>query len=183
MPSEGNDSTASGHGRRQFATMASLLQSFLDRFAIPVTRAVLVVTGVLFVVLICSAVVGRYLFSFPLAFIEDATRILLVWFFMLGIGLAFHSRAHVAITLLVDKLPPQGRYLAGLLAQLIGIVFVLHVAAGGFIGLAAAREQVEPMLGISGVWAAAAVPVGTVLLLVFQAALFFRDLAGSSTSR
>src|SRR5690242_17473623 len=69
----------------------------IDRVIVLVTSAVLGAIGMTFVVLLCAAVLGRYLLDLPLAFIEESSRVLLVWFFMLGVGLAFRKKAHVAV--------------------------------------------------------------------------------------
>lgn len=151
----------------------------IDRLVIAVTSAVLGVIGVIFIGLLCAAVVGRYLFDLPLAFIGESSRILLVWFFMLGIGLAFRKRAHVAVDVVTDRVPPNWRRRLALVANFLGILFVLHVAAGGILGLSAASRQIELTLGISGLWAASAVPCGALLLLYNQLRVLAEQVFGT----
>lgn len=139
-----------------------------DKLIVQVTSIVLGAIGVAFIILLCAAVVGRYLMDLPLAFIEESSRILLVWFFMLGVGLAFRKKAHVAVEFFVERMPPAWRSACSVLANLIGIIFVCHVALGGLYGLQAASRQVEPTLGISGLWAALAIPCGSILLIYHQ---------------
>lgn len=140
----------------------------IDRAILHLTEVMLFAIGVVFIALLCASVAGRYLFDMPLAFIEESSRILLVWFFMLGVGLAYRKRAHVAVEFFVERLPPRMRSRVAIVSTVIGIAFVAHVAAGGIIGLEAASRQTEPTLGISGLWSAMAVPTGALLLIYHQ---------------
>jgi C4-dicarboxylate transporter DctQ subunit len=140
----------------------------VDKLIVQATSILLGAIGAAFIILLCAAVLGRYLMDLPLAFIEESSRILLVWFFMLGVGLAFRKKAHVAVEFFVERMPHSIRSACALLANLVGLVFVGHVALGGLYGLEAASRQVEPTLGISGLWAALAIPCGSILLIYHQ---------------
>jgi C4-dicarboxylate transporter DctQ subunit len=155
----------------------------IDRLIVLITSVILGAIGMAFVVLLCAAVLGRYLLDLPLAFIEESSRILLVWFFMLGVGLAFRKKAHVAVEFFVERLPGEWRTACAVLANLIGIVFVAHVAFGGYLGLETASRQVEPTLGISGLWAASAIPCGSVLLIYHQCRALAEQFFGTPAVR
>jgi C4-dicarboxylate transporter DctQ subunit len=154
----------------------------LDRFVIQLTSLVLGAIGFAFIFAISASVLGRYAMNLPLAFIEEGLRILLVWFFMLGVGLAFRKKAHVAVDLFVERLPQAWRNRFAVLANIIGIVFIAHVAFGGLLGLPAASHQIEPMLGVSGLWAALAVPVGSILLIYHQLRVLAEQIVTFSRS-
>lgn len=160
-------------------TPLSLFDAF-DTLIRTATSAVLFVIGLFLIAVLCLSVVGRYLLDLPLAFIEETSRILLVWFFMLGIGLAYRKKAHVAVELFVERLSKAWKNRIAVLANLAGIAFVAHLAAGGILGLDAASRQIEPTLGISGLWAASAVPCGAVLLIYHQLRLFIEQMVGSA---
>lgn len=155
-----------------------VLLSSIDALIQRVTAVALVLIGLFLIALLCLSVIGRYVFDLPLAFIEETARILLVWFFMLGVGLAYRKKAHVAVELLVDRLSGPAKKWIRVIAHLAGIAFVAHLAAGGLLGLDGASRQVEPALGISGLWAASAVPCGAVLLIYHQLRVLLEELVG-----
>lgn len=123
------------------------------------------------------AMVGLYAFNVAVrglvpamasrvAWIDEATRFLLVWAVFLGLGLALERGRHVAMTTVLDRLPPRASVLVGRLIDLVGLLFSILVAKLG-VDLALfvlASGQISPTLGISTVWLYAFVPVGFALL-------------------
>ncbi|MFI4904950.1 MAG: TRAP transporter small permease, partial [Burkholderiales bacterium] len=59
-----------------------------DRGLLKATEYFVVAIGMTFAVMITLQVISRYVFSFSISFVEAAARMLLVWFFVLGAGLA-----------------------------------------------------------------------------------------------
>src|SRR4051812_31405266 len=75
-----------------------------DRGIIRATEYALFAIGVAFTVMITLEVISRYLFSFSIFFVNAAARLLLVWFFLIGAGLALRHGAHVGFELLLTAL-------------------------------------------------------------------------------
>lgn len=128
--------------------------------------------------LILAQVGFRYLLDDPLVWSEEAARYLFVWVALLGWTVAARRRSHIAITTLVDRLPPRlglasrilGRAATGLFAALL----LWHGAA------IAVRNQGIPTVTLPfDFWLVyAAVPVAALVLLL-DAVLGIRDeLAG-----
>jgi len=144
------------------------------------TEALACMVGIAFTVLITLEVVSRYLFGFSIFFISSAARFLLVWFFLLGAGLALRQGAHVGLELLVDRLPRAQARAAALLAQLLVLAFFVLMLWSGWTALGPAARQVDSALGVSIIWVMLAFPVGFLLLIYHQVTLLFATLRGRS---
>lgn len=57
------------------------------------------------VCLILVQILGRYVFNYSISWSEEAATFVQVWLVMLGAGIAMRNGQHVAIDLLVSKLP------------------------------------------------------------------------------
>lgn len=136
-----------------------------DRIIVRGTEWVLIATGALFAAMITLEVVSRYLFDFSISFVNAAARLLLVWFFMLGAGVAMRHGAHVGFELLLSKLAPHRRRLLVLAGLTLVAIFCVEMIWAGLHSLGPAMAQMEPGLGISLAWPIAAIPVGFALLL------------------
>lgn len=75
-----------------------------------------------------AAVVSRYLFALPLSFSDEIVTYLIVWGFLLGVGLAEADESHIRATILLDLVSPTWRRLMVALSLVLGIGFALLVA-------------------------------------------------------
>jgi C4-dicarboxylate transporter DctQ subunit len=139
-----------------------------DAALIRATRAITVAIGAAFTLFLCIGIVGRYLASFSVSFVEAGARFLLVWFFLLGAGLALREGAHVGLDLLRQMAPARIARFIDLAAGLCVLAFCALVLAGTGGAMATSASMVEPTLGISSAWGMAAVPVGIALLVYHQ---------------
>ena len=96
---------------RVAAQMASLPVPWrqVDRVILKGTEVTLFAIGVLFTAMVTLEVISRYVFSFSIFSVNAAARLLLVWFFLLGAGIALRHGAHVGFELLLSALPPRPR--------------------------------------------------------------------------
>ena len=134
------------------------------------TEGLLFGIGMLFTVLICLEVVSRFVFDFSIFWINALARFLLIWFFFLGAGLALRKGGHVGFELIRRSLPAGTRRAVGVLAQIAIFAFFCMVLWGGLVAAPSSLKQVEPSLGVSALWAVAAIPVGALLLIYHQIA-------------
>lgn len=148
----------------------------IDRWIIRTTIFVACIVGMTFTVLVTFEVASRYLFNFSIFMINSAVTFLLVWFFLLGAGLALRQRAHVGFEVAVDRMPPVLARIAFLIAQLLAFIFFVALVWGGYLALGPSMRQVDGALGISYFWVMLAIPVGFLLLLYNQAAMFYAAL-------
>jgi TRAP-type C4-dicarboxylate transport system permease small subunit len=159
----------SGLGEAQRASLPAVWRT-LDRVVVTGTEMITAVIGILFALLIGAEVASRFLLDFSISYVNAAARMLLVWFFLLGAGLALRQGAHVGFTLVVDALSGPARFFATAAARISILAFCLLLLWSGILATVAAVDQTDPGLGISQAYGVAALPVGA-LLLVYNLAV------------
>jgi TRAP-type C4-dicarboxylate transport system permease small subunit len=147
-----------------------------DRALIRTTEIALFVIGVAFTLMITLEVISRFVFSFSISFVNAVARLLLVWFFLLGAGIALRRGAHVGFELLVSALPPRGRRAMVVLGLALAMAFSLEMIWSGVFSIGPALRQTEPGLDVSIVWVVAALPIGFLLLLYHAIVLLYVEL-------
>jgi TRAP-type C4-dicarboxylate transport system permease small subunit len=150
-----------------------------DRALIRTTEIALFLIGVVFTLMITLEVISRFVFSFSISFVNAAARMLLVWFFLLGAGIALRRGAHVGFELLISALPAAGRRAMVLLGLALAMAFSLEMIWSGIFSIGPALRQTEPGLDVSVVWVVAALPVGFLLLLYHAVVLVYVELRGA----
>ncbi|MDP2781541.1 TRAP transporter small permease [Devosia sp.] len=100
------------------------------------------------------------------AWVDEATRYLMVWMVFLALGIALQRGRQIAMTSFIEPLPEAIRILIGRVIDLVGLIFCLYIAWVGasMVGKVAASGQHSPTLGISAAWLYMALPVGFLLL-------------------
>jgi TRAP-type C4-dicarboxylate transport system permease small subunit len=149
--------------RQQQSALPPVWRAF-DRGLIRATSLALFVIGALFTVMVTAEVFSRYVLSFSIFFVNAGARLLLVWFFLIGAGIALRHNAHVGFELLVSRLHGARRRNVLTLAYVCCLAFFLEMIWGGVYSIGPALPQNEAGLGISVVWFVLAVPVGFALL-------------------
>jgi len=163
----------------QQATLPPAWKS-LDRLLIHLTSLVLFAVGAVFTVMVTAEVVSRYVLGSSIFFVNSGARLLLVWFFLLGAGIALRHNAHVGFELLVSRMHGVRRRNVLTIAYACSLVFFLEMIWGGVYSVGPAIPQNEAGLGISVVWFVLAVPVGFLLLayhMVVLLAVLWREPA------
>lgn len=143
-------------------------------------RAELAVTGTMLMVIVgtvFSASVLRYA-GHPVHWSMELSQALFVWLAMLAANQALRNRAHVAVDLL-----------SGLIAQApwleLAITIIHRLLILSFLGLiiyygyqlaAVNTRRMLPSMGISYAWVTAAIPVGSVLLLLTTLGQLIEDI-------
>lgn len=150
-----------------------------DRWIVRGTEVGLFAIGAMFTIMITLEVISRYLFSFSIFFVHAAAKFLLLWFFLLGAGIALRQGAHVGFELILVRLAPRRKRIVVLVGQFLALVFLIEMVWGGLHSLGPAINQTEPGLGISLVWAFLAIPVGFALLIYHMVLLIVVELRGS----
>ena len=144
----------------------------LDGWVLAATRVMLFVVGALFTGMIVLEVASRYLFDFSIFFINGAAQFLLVWFFLLGAGLALREGSHVGVEFLTNAVSTRAGRVLHALAQALTFVFFCQMLWSGLLSLPDSWNQTEASTGLSLLWVTLAFPVGFALLIYHQAAVF-----------
>lgn len=114
-----------------------------------------------------SQVVLRYVLHSPIPWAEELIRYLFVWITLLGGAMAVRSKGHLAMDLLVSKLPPRlGVSCAFIGSVLSGGVLIFLSVSGAELALNNS-SQISDAMGMAMSIPYMAIPVGTVLMLFF----------------
>ena len=118
-------------------------------------------------------IVPQYASTF--AWIDEASRILMVWAIFMALGLAFERGRHIAMTTLLVSLSIDIQYWIRKLINLVGLIFTLYSAWIGFtITIFVSNTgQVSPTLNLPMFILYIAPTVGFMLLAFRYATEFF----------
>jgi TRAP-type C4-dicarboxylate transport system permease small subunit len=129
--------------------------------------------------MIFTEICTRYFLQFSIYWVNSVAEFLLVWFFLIGAGLALRHNAHVGFEFCLDLLPKRLAHGVYILSRLIIILFCAVMAWSGYLTLEPASRQIEGATQISFLWVMLSFPIGFVLLVYHQIAL----LAGTGMTR
>ncbi|MFL5282487.1 MAG: TRAP transporter large permease subunit [Rhodopila sp.] len=129
---------------------------------VAVPAALLVVAEI---VVLLAGVIWRYVLHTPLVWSDELAAMLFLWLAMLGSVVALQRGEHMRMTALVSKAQPQTQAYLETVAVAAPIVFLAATVLPGIDFTLEEGFITTPALSISGSWAAAAFPVGAVLML------------------
>lgn len=135
--------------------------------------AVAILMAIIVVTVACD-VVGRYGFGQSLLFSNELSRLAFIWMTFLAMPLGVAAGLHVAITSVLDALPPFFR------AQLyrIGIVAVVLVMAvvfsGAWVSIEGRSSEMLNTLPLSAAWFYYPLAIGSAWSIVHLVVAFFR---------
>jgi tripartite ATP-independent transporter DctM subunit len=129
---------------------------------VEIPAALLVVAEIL---VLLAGVTSRYLLHRPLVWSDELASMLFVWLAMLGAVIALRRGEHMRMTALVGKVSPQAQAFLEVVAIAAPLAFLLLIV-GPAVDFAQDQGIITtPALGISDTWRAAALPVGSALML------------------
>ncbi|MPM67380.1 Sialic acid TRAP transporter permease protein SiaT [bioreactor metagenome] len=125
--------------------------------------------GVLFFIIVILGflqVLFRYVFQSPLAWTEEYTLFLFVWFVYLGSSACTQEKRHVCVEMFVERLPKKLLLLVNLFVSVCWLLFCVIIFMTSFrvAALAAERHSITIASKLPYVIAMSAVPVGMVLM-------------------
>lgn len=139
-----NDGRTSKLGRRSERAVGWL--SLVERYF--TGTLIIVMTGLYTTNIFVRAVFPRSASSF--AWIDEATRYMMVWVVFTAAGIALELGRHVSVNIAHDYLPPRVLPVLFKLVHVIGFVFSLGIAWFSFslVVFVAGTGQVSPTLGV-----------------------------------
>jgi len=139
-----------------------------------VTISLSAISAILF-----AAVTSRYFLNNPITWAEDATCFLLVWMVLAGSVVAMRKRDHVAIDLLVDKLPPFINRILKVAVTLTILYVCWFMVWHGVSFTKMGMQRIIPSMDwLKFGYAYLALPVGFFLLALICVELLLDDLSG-----
>ena len=141
-----------------------------SRFAVMVLMAAMTVDCLL-------GVFFRYVVQDALTWTEETARYLMIWMGFLATGLALREGGHIAVEIIVERMPPGVQRAMLALVRLLSLAFLAAVIGAGGALLVRVSGQRTPVLGISMMWPYLAIPVGCLLTALEMVALALREPA------
>jgi TRAP-type C4-dicarboxylate transport system permease small subunit len=129
-----------------------------------------VLTGILMGImttLVLIDVFWRYVLNSPLGWPQEVSVMCMVMIVMLGTATAVRKRSHIAITMLVDAVPPGLKRVMVLFGYGVQFIVFFLVATQGWTVAVRAMRQLSTITGIPQGYVAGAVPVCGVLCMVY----------------
>jgi TRAP-type C4-dicarboxylate transport system permease small subunit len=132
-----------------------------------VATATWILTGVL-VALVCLNVFARYVLEIGIDWAEEVSRLVFVWVVFLGSYVALCRKGHMAIAMLMKRVPEPGRRLLATFSRLLVLAFLAALAWAGatLVGATLQFGRQSPILGISAAWGYASVPAAAALMFL-----------------
>ena len=128
-------------------------------------------------------VVSRYVVGKQVSWTEELACLLLVWSSFFGIALAFNSRSHLGIDLIVNMMADAPRKTAATIAHLVTLAFTIaaFLYGGCFLLHKAAfvTRNVMPALQIPDAVMYLPIPICGLFILYFEICNFAADLRGA----
>ncbi len=90
-----------------------------------------------------------------------------MWVVFLASSLALKGDSHINIGILVDKFGGKARMGINLAAQILLLIFLVFLLVEGIVVLPYQIDQIAPSMGVSFFWFYLAIPVGSVLMILF----------------
>lgn len=120
------------------------------------------------VVLVFAQVVMRYLFQYSLPWSEETSRFLFLWLVWIGAGYAVKMRAHIRIEAFTNLLSSENRRLMEFFSTFVWFCFCIFFAWKGseLTWKLYVREQLSPIMQMPMAYAYAAIPAGTILMII-----------------
>jgi tripartite ATP-independent transporter DctM subunit len=149
--------------------------------AIEIVAALLVVAEV---VILFVGVVSRYIFHQPILWTDELASILFLWLAMLGSVVALRHGQHMRMTAVVSMVSPRVRAFLEVLAVAAALTFLALIVYPAYEFAHEELVITTPALEITNAWRAAALPVGSALMLLIASmrlleAGSWRDILGA----
>jgi C4-dicarboxylate transporter DctQ subunit len=144
-----------------------------------VESLVILLAGII-VAIVTAEVALRYLFSHSMIFTEELSRYLMVWVVFLGSALAIRDGSHIHIQILVKRLGPRMQQNVKLASYALMIAFLVFITVEGLKILPRQLQQMCITIDISLFYFYLAIPVGSILMIIFLLPIIRQTLAGKS---
>jgi C4-dicarboxylate transporter DctQ subunit len=143
-------------------------------------ESLVILIAAIIVTIVTAEVALRYLFSHSMIFTEELSRYLMVWIVFLGSALAIRDGSHIHIQILVKRLDSRMQQIVKLAAYALIIAFLVFITVEGLKILPRQLQQMCITIDISLFYFYLAIPVGSILMIIFLLPIIRQTLAGKS---
>jgi TRAP-type C4-dicarboxylate transport system permease small subunit len=133
-----------------------------------------ILTLIASIIVTFAQVFGRYVLNYAPASLEELARYLFIWLIFMGAPIGVRGRGHMAIMLVSNRLSSSWRRRSSLLIYLVAAIFLVILAWQGVLIMVHTGSQVSPTMEISMRWVYAAIPTGSILMLLHLGISFLK---------
>lgn len=145
---------------------------FIDKIN-SLVKYIVSILFIVMVILVALQVLTRFVIDYPISWSEEVGRYLMVYIVFLGSGLLVRKNGHIAIDFLLEIINPDNRKRLEFVNLAISTIFFLILIYSGIQLTMVVLGQATPTLQFSMAWAYAAMPIGSILMLLNALAVFF----------
>jgi len=149
------------------------MQTYLN-FIHKVNRILKYIVSLVFIILsilVILQVITRFIVDYPLSWTEEISKYLMIYIVFLGSALAMRNHQHIAIDFLPEVLGGKNKHRLTVIVLWICILFFGALTYYGSILTVIVVGQASPTLQFSMSLAYAAVPIGSILMLLNAVAM------------
>ena len=117
--------------------------------------------------LVTAQVASRFLLDFSLAAASELSIYSMVWSVFLGAAVAFRGSHHIAVDVIVKLLPTNLQRLVDILIFILLFIFLSLIVVKGYDLSLRAMRQISPSAGLPIGYVSMAMPICSVLALIF----------------
>jgi TRAP-type C4-dicarboxylate transport system permease small subunit len=130
-------------------------------------RAILIYIAIS--VMISNVTIGvffRYVLNNSLSWTEELARYLMVWFGLLGMGLALKDNEHVSVAFFLDRVPRKAAYIIKIINICLVMFFSLVLFKYSLNHLRVVKLQISPSIGLPMYLPYSAITIGSFLMVL-----------------
>ncbi|HUG56801.1 MAG TPA: TRAP transporter small permease [Candidimonas sp.] len=113
-----------------------------------VLAVVMALCLLLMLILVFGNVVMRYVFNSGIMISEEVARMTFVWLIFIGSVLAFRAKQHLAVNMVVTRLPVKSQKIIHVVRQLIILAVLWLLIEGGWAQTVIGMSTVTPVAGV-----------------------------------
>ncbi|MFO1126823.1 MAG: TRAP transporter large permease subunit [Rhodospirillales bacterium] len=148
-----------GPGARHWSTPIDTVLQYI----VEIPAALLVVAEI---VVLLAGVIGRYVFHSPIIWSDELASILFLWLAMLGSVVALRRGEHMRMTAFVAMGSSRTQAFLDMLALVAALTFLILILEPAYEFAAEEIYITTPALEIPNIWRAAALPIGSALMIL-----------------
>jgi TRAP-type C4-dicarboxylate transport system permease small subunit len=134
-----------------------------------ITRARTLLIYIAVSIMIVNVTVGvfyRYILNDSISWTEELARYLMVWFALLGMGLALKDNSHVGVSFFLERMPRKVTPIVKIIGECLVLLFLLVLFRYSLNHLQVVKMQTSPSIGIPMVFPYAAITIGSFLMIL-----------------
>ena len=122
----------------------------------------------LFFIVVIVGVLSRYVFLMPITWSIEVGRLMFIWSCFLAAALTYRKKAHIEISLVMDKLPEKVQVFLSILSQILVIAFMVLITYAAIKTIILLWFSGLPVLQISQAWFYIPVPIASFCIMLFS---------------